>query len=71
MTELELASQYTGYTSQVIEISKEKEMQIRLLNTEKQLQESIIKEQEARSGVKDCFGLFWWGLYFSCFSLLF
>ncbi|HQK37834.1 MAG TPA: tetratricopeptide repeat protein [Bacteroidales bacterium] len=63
MTELELASTQDTL-SQVIEISKEKEMQIRLLNTEKQLQESKIKEQEARIRSERLFRLVLVGIVF-------
>lgn len=63
MTELELASTQDTL-SQVIEITKEKEMQIRLLNTEKQLQESKIREQEARIRSERLFRLVLVGIVF-------
>ena len=63
MTELELASTQDTL-SQVIEITKEKEMQIRLLNTEKQLQGSKIREQEARIRSERLFRLVLVGIVF-------
>ncbi len=63
MTELELASTQDTL-SQVIEITKEKEMQIKLLNTEKQLQESKIREQEARIRSERLFRLVLVGIVF-------
>lgn len=63
MTELELASTQDTL-SQVIEITKEKEMKIKLLSTEKQLQESKIREQEARIRSERLFRLVLVGIVF-------